>query len=140
MADICSLRLALSVVFRTGSLMLCGKTKGSYLKFSFPAEKFKAARSHLMLPHPKGEAASIASAFAECAFGISKVDPADLDDYARELLSKLNALIDPIGLRDPADRGMYTIKAEKLSIEQRRELSSTVDELASWFDLKSRTS
>ena len=52
-----------------------------------------------MLPHPKGEAASIASAFAECAFGISKVDPADLDDYARELLSKLNALIDPIGLR-----------------------------------------
>ena len=120
--------------------MLCAKTKRSYLKFSFPAEKFKAARSHLMLPHPKGEAASIASAFAECAFGISKVDPADLDDYARELLSKLNALIDPIGLRDPADRGMYTIKAEKLSIEQRRELSSTVDELASWFDLKSRIS
>ena len=93
-----------------------------------------------MLPHPKGEAASIANAFAECAAGISKVDPADLDDYARELLTKLNALIDPVGLRDPADRGMYTIKAEKLSIEQRRELSSIVDELASWFDLKARTS
>lgn len=110
------------------------------MEFSFPAEKFKTARIHLMLPHPKGEAASIASAFAECAFGISKVDPADLDDYARELLSKLNALIDPVGLRDPADRGMYTIKAEKLSIEQRRELSLIVDELASWFDVKSRPS
>ena len=121
--------------------MLLRHNQGSYLKFSFPAEKFKAARSHLMLPHPKGEAASIANAFAECAFGISKVDAAaDLDDYARELLSKLNALIDPVGLRDPADRGMYTIKAEKLSIEQRRELSSIVDELASWFDLKSRPS
>jgi hypothetical protein len=110
------------------------------LKFSFPAEKFKAARSYLMLPHPKGEAASIAAAFAECAVGISKVDPADLDDYARELLHKLNVLIDPVGLRDPADRGMHTIKAEKLTIEQRRELSATVDEFASWFDLKSQTS
>ena len=110
------------------------------MRFSFPAEKFKTARSNLMLPHPKGEAASIADAFAACASGISKVDPVDLDDYAREALSKLNALIDPIGLRDPAGRGMHTIKAEKLSIEQRRELASTVDELASWFDIKSRIS
>jgi hypothetical protein len=110
------------------------------LKFAAQTEKFKAARRHLMLPHPRGEAFSIANAFSECAFGISELNPADLDDYARELLNKLNALIDPIGLRDPAERGMYTIKAEKLSIEQRREMSSTVDELASWFDLKSRTS
>jgi hypothetical protein len=110
------------------------------LKFSYPAEKFKAARSNLMLPHPKGEAASIANAFAECAFAISKVDLVDLDDYARESLDKLHALTDPVGLRHPADRGMHTIKAEKLSIEPRRELFSTVDELASWFDLKSRMS
>ena len=62
---------------------MLARFKGSRLKFSYPAEKFKAARSNLMLPHPKGEAASIANAFAECAFAISKVDPADLDNYAR---------------------------------------------------------
>lgn len=93
-----------------------------------------------MLPHAKGEAASIADAFAECSFGISKIEPDDLDDYARGLVTKLKELIDPVGLKDPADRGLYTIKAEKLKIEQRRELSSTVDELASWFDIKSHTS
>lgn len=92
-----------------------------------------------MLPHPKGEAASIAYAFLECSLGISKVEPDDLDDYARDSLGKLKELMDASGLKDPADRGMHTIKAEKLTIEQRRELSSAVDELASWFDMKTRT-
>lgn len=109
------------------------------MEFSYPAEKFKAARTYLMLPHPKGEAASIANAFAECSFAISKVDPESLDDHARDSLAKLKELMDTLGLKDPADRGLYTIKAEKLTIEQRRELSSIVDELASWFDIKSRT-
>jgi hypothetical protein len=52
------------------------------------------------------------------------------------LLRKLNELIDPVGLKDPTDRGFYAIKAEKLTIEQRRELSAVVDELATWFDLR----
>lgn len=112
------------------------------MEFSYPAEKFKAARTYLMLPHPKGEAASIASAFFECSLGISKIEPDEpdeLDDYARDSLGKLKELMNTLGLKDPADRGLHTIKAEKLTIEQRRELSSAVDELASWFDLKTRT-
>ena len=109
------------------------------MDFSPPAEKFKAARTCLMLPHPKGEAVSIASAFFECSLAISKIEPDELDTYVRDSLVKLQELMNTLGLKDPADRGMHTIKAEKLTIEQRRELSSTVDELASWFDIKSQT-
>jgi hypothetical protein len=69
--------------------------------------------------------------------GISEIEPEDLDDYARTLLGRLKELIDPAGLKDPADRGWFTIKAEKLTIEQRRELSSTVDALSTWLDVKS---
>ncbi len=113
--------------------------KGTYLEFTYPAEKFKAARTHLMLPHPKGEAASIAFAFMECALAIGKVETESLDDSVGDSLRKLKELMDASGLKDPADRGLHTIKAEKLTIEQRRELSSAVDELATWFDMKTRT-
>lgn len=92
-----------------------------------------------MLPHPKGEPASIAFAFMECSLGMGKIETDGLDDYARDSLRRLKELMDASGLKDPADRGMHTIKAEKLTIEQRRELSSAVDELASWFDMKTRT-
>ena len=108
------------------------------MKYSYQAEKFSSARRALMLPHAKGETASIADAFAECVFGTTKLELGDLDDNAKELLRKLNELIDPVGLKDPANRGFYAIKAEKLTIEQRRELSALVDELATWFDLRSR--
>ena len=108
------------------------------MKYSYQAEKFSSARRSLMLPHAKGETASIADAFAECVHGTAKLELADLDDNAKELLRKLNELIDPVGLKDPADRGFYAIKAEKLTIEQRRELSAVVDELATWFDLRTR--
>jgi hypothetical protein len=108
------------------------------MKYSYQAEKFSSARRSLMLPHAKGETASIADAFAECVHGTTNLELADLDDNAKELLRKLNELIDPVGLKDPADRGLYAIKAEKLTIEQRRELSAVVDELATWFDLRTR--
>ncbi len=108
------------------------------MKYSYQAEKFSSARRSLMLPHAKGETASIADAFAECVHGTTNLELADLDDNAKELLRKLNELIDPVGLKDPADRGFYAIKAEKLTIEQRRELSAVVDELATWFDLRTR--
>ena len=110
------------------------------MKFMHQAEKLADARRALMLPHAKGETASIAYAFAECVQGTRDLDLADLDDDARKLVSKLNELIDPVGLKDPAERGFYAIKAEKLSIEQRRELSEVVNELAIWFDLKFRAS
>lgn len=40
------------------------------MKFGYSAEKFSDARRSLMLPHPQGEAQSIADAFFECDSGL----------------------------------------------------------------------
>jgi len=102
-------------------------------KFTYPSEKFSVARSSLMLPHPRGEAASIASAFHECSLGLHDVRDEDLDNHARGWVAKLRELMDTSGIQDPTGRGMWLIKAEQLSEEEKFELSRIVDELAHWF-------
>jgi len=51
---------------------------------------------------------------------------------------KLEELIDGSGLDDPLDRGLYIVKAERLSLDQKTELSEVINYLASWFDAESR--
>ena len=97
-------------------------------------DRFWAARRSLMLPHPHGEVAAIASAFHDCFLALADVRSEDLDDNARDWVSKLRDLIDTTGLQDPTHRGLFTIKAERLTEGQKLELSQVVDELANWFD------
>ena len=54
------------------------------IKFAYPAEKLSAARRILMIPHPRGEAESIANAFHECSLGLHDLKRNELDDKARE--------------------------------------------------------
>ncbi len=108
------------------------------MKFTYAREKFVTARTSLMLPHPKGETTAIADAFSECSLSLRTLNQDDLDDGARTSLRKLEELMDGSGLDDPLDRGLYTIKAERLSINQKAELSDVIDNLASWFDARSR--
>lgn len=103
------------------------------MKYSYQAEKFAAARSALMLPHPKGEAASIASAFHECHLGLHQIDRSQLDDNAKDWLATLDALMDASGLADSHGKGLWQIKAETLTVNDKFELSRIVDELAHWF-------
>lgn len=103
------------------------------MKFAYQAEKFSVARSLLMLPHPNGEADSIASAFHECSLGLHQLDEQDLDDSARDWIATLKELMDTTGLMDPDGRGLWTVKASSLTVEQQFELSNVVNELASWF-------
>ena len=91
-----------------------------------------------MLPHPDGDTKSIADAFAECSHGLHNINRDDFDDAARESVRKLEELMGTTGLDDPLHRGLYTIKAERLSLDQKAELSREVDYLASWFDAESR--
>lgn len=104
------------------------------MNFAYQAEKFSVARSSLMIPHPNGEAASIASAFHECSLGLHDLDEQKLDDNARGCVAKLNDLMDTSDLTDPDKRGLWAVKADSLTIEQKFELSRVVDELAHWFD------
>lgn len=106
------------------------------MKFPYQAEKFSAARSCLMLPHPKGEAESIAHAFHECHLGLHDLRRDNLDDNARNWLAKLEALMDTTGLEDPSGRGLWAVKAERLTVDEKLELSRVVDELAAWFDMQ----
>ena len=108
------------------------------MKYAYVSEKFAAARRDLMLPHPNGDTTAIVDAFAECSHGLHNINRDDFDDAARESVQKLEELIDGLGLDDPLGRGLYTVKAERLSLDQKAELSREVDYLATWFDAQSR--
>lgn len=108
------------------------------MKYAYACEKFAAARRDLMLPHPNGDTTAIVDAFAECSHGLHNINRDDFDGAARESVRKLEELIDGSGLDDLLGRGLYTVKAESLSLDQKAELSREVDYLASWFDVHSR--
>jgi hypothetical protein len=108
------------------------------MKYTYASEKFATARRSLMLPHPDGDTKSIADAFAECSHGLHNINRDDFDDAARESVRKLEELMGTTGLDNPLHRGLYTVKAERLSLDQKAELSREVDYLASWFDAQSR--
>lgn len=103
------------------------------MSFSYAAQKFASARSALMLPHPQGEAQSIASAFFECMKGLDRLDRTHLDDDSRKWIGELENLMSTSGLEDPRREGLLLLKARTLSVDDQFQLSSVVDELSSWF-------
>ena len=107
--------------------------KGVHMKYTRQVETFSAARRALMLPHPDGEAESIVSAFAECDRGIKDVDQGGLDEHAWEWLGKLEALMNTDGLELKFGKALWTLKAERLSEDEKFELSDVVNSLADWF-------
>lgn len=102
-------------------------------KYRYAAEKLSAARWTLMAPHPQGEASSFAAAFHECMLGLRDLRPEDLDDSARLWLATIERTMDTTGIEDPSGPGTWTIKAERLSVDERLEFSSAVDGLADWL-------
>jgi len=107
------------------------------MKYTYAAEKFSTARSALMLPHPMGEAEPIMRAFHECSLALHNLDKENLDDYALTRVARLEELMSTEGLKDPSGKGLWIVKAERLTIDEKIELARIVDELAYWFDRKS---
>ena len=103
------------------------------MSFRYAAEKFASARSVLMLPHPQGEAQSIASAFSECRQGLDRLDRTAMDYDSLTWIRELENLMSTSGLDDPHKEGLFVLKARKLSEDDQFQLSSVVDELAHWF-------
>ena len=97
------------------------------MDFMYQAQKFSQARSCLMLPHSRGEAASIAEALRECNLGMHDLDRNELDDNARSAIFKLEEFMD-------SDRVAQFSNDEMLGF------SHVIDELADWFARRKHSS
>ena len=105
---------------------------------SYQTQKFAAARSALMLPHPNGEAESIAIAFHEIHHALHQFDRSRVNDgSAIKWLDVVDALMDATGIVDPDGQGLALLKARRLTTEEKFGLSKAVDELAHWFQRES---
>lgn len=110
------------------------------MDIGYPTEKLTDARRILMLPHSKGETDSVVLAMHECSLGLRNVQEKDLDGHAVDNLRTLRQLMDTTGLTDSSGRGLWAIKVEKFSEEEKHEFSKAVDSLAHWFEHKLWTS
>ena len=98
-------------------------------------EKLASAVDALMLPHGRGESASIAAAFHEIHLGLMGEDVTTIeDDNARHYLNIVEKFMDTSGLEDPNGKGLHTVKAEAMNDEQKLEFSKAVRELENIFD------
>ena len=86
-----------------------------------------------MLPHPRGEADSVATAFFEIQLALDEFDETGLDDNSREWVGRLKDFMDISGLSDPSSEGLFTVKARTFNTDDKLEISHLVDELAHWF-------
>lgn len=103
------------------------------MTYGYQSEKLSAARRALMLPHSRGEAASIEIAFHELRHAFDRMDEGGLDDNARTWVHKLKGLMDTTELIHLDSKELSSIKAQQLGTDEMIELSRCVDELAHWF-------
>ena len=104
------------------------------MRYRYAAETFGKARDALMLPHPEGEAASIAWAFHEASLGLHSLDVDQIkDENVHHWLQILNGLMDTTGIKDPDQVGTQVIKARSLTMDDKFELARVLRELAAWF-------
>jgi hypothetical protein len=103
------------------------------MSYSNQMQHLSAARHALMLPHEQGEAVSIAHAFAACRLALHRFDRSRLDDDARCWVTRLEELMVTTGDSGTKERGSFVAKAQRLTLAEQRELTTIVDELASWF-------
>ena len=109
------------------------------MKYGYQAEKLAAARRCLMLPHPDGIEHSIAAAFHNCMLAFERLHEKDLDDHAREWVTKIKALMDTSKIRNDSAEAAWATKARAFSSDQLLELSHMIDELADWFRIDELT-
>lgn len=100
---------------------------------SYQSEKLNQARRALMLPHHKGEAASIAAAFLEIDLALHHFDETSVESYARDKIQRLRQIMDTSAKQHGSETGAWTAKAKGFSFEDKLEVSNLVDQLAWWF-------
>lgn len=90
-----------------------------------------------MLPHTRGEHEAIANAFHECSLGLHNIDRVQFDDNASAWIQALERFMDTSGYSDGNGQGLWSIKAQSFSVDDKLEISRIIDELADWFGSRS---
>ncbi|UOB05133.1 hypothetical protein [[Acidovorax] ebreus] len=107
--------------------------------YRYQAKCFSEACRSLMLPFSEGEAAAIANAFHLCHKALeehrlkkSKVERESVQAW----LDVVEKTMDTAGLEDPNGVGLWRIKAQSLTEQEKSDFSGAVYELAGWFDMQ----
>ena len=108
------------------------------MSFQRASSQFAAARRILMLPHPDGQAESVALAFGEIDMGLENLDQSKLDESAKKWLAELVDLMNWKGIEVSAEEGRYLSKAKTLSLDDLLTLSQLVDDLQCFFGEQAR--
>lgn len=104
-------------------------------RFDYQGEKLSLARSSLMAPHEMGEEHSYAAAFHACSLAFHQFDVSRVkNDDAVRWIETIKRLMDTSGVEDPTGEGTWVHRARQMTLEERREFSNAVDELASFFN------
>ncbi len=103
-------------------------------RFTYQSEKLSQAQSALMTPHPMGEEKSFALAFDYCTrafkdFDVTRV----MDENAYGWIETIKRLMDTTNVQDPTSDGKWIQRARAMDLEEKREFSEAVDDLADWF-------
>ena len=109
------------------------KKLSSPAPFGYQSEKFHLARSNLMLPTPN-EAAAIAAAFHNCSKALTHFDRKQIkDENVLGWLTEIDGAMNVTGLDDPHGKGLWEVKAGKMTELEKYRFSTAIDECASWF-------
>ena len=106
------------------------------MSISYLGQKFSEARRALMLPHPSGEAESIAAAIVACAIALDHVRsdiPGQIEDTdALHHLRTIESALPARDLGDPKGVGTALVKAQAMTEDEQRKFATAVDALANW--------
>jgi truncated hemoglobin YjbI len=92
-----------------------------------------------MLPFHEGEAAAIANAFHLCSRALEelRLNKKKLDqENVQAWIDVIEKTMDTTGLEDPTGSGLWYIRAQALTTEQKSAFSDAVHELADWFHME----
>lgn len=92
-----------------------------------------------MLPFSEGEAAAIANAFHLCHKALEELrhDKSKIEQESIQAwLDVVEQTMDTTGLEDPEGVGLWRIKAQSLTEQEKSDFSDAVYELAGWFDMQ----
>jgi hypothetical protein len=88
-----------------------------------------------MAPHEFGEERSFASAFNFCTRALHDFDPVSTGSgEVEDWIYKVKRLMSTEGVEDTTGEGGWLQRAREMTLDERREFSNAVDELASYFD------
>jgi hypothetical protein len=102
--------------------------------FGYQSEKLSQARSVLMAPHPWSEEISFIEAFRYCTHAFEDFDVTRVKDKnACGWIETIKRFMDTTNVQDPTNDGPWLQRARAMDLEEKREFSEAVDELADWF-------